>query len=107
MQVDFQTADEATRRRFVVTDEDGRELKDVAFADDDAGTVRFFVTRLRDLSDPKDADLRHRTADGTFVLREEKRVIRIVDLAVSPWKREFLDLLRDPDVQAELRSILR
>lgn len=106
MRVDFIANPEFAERYLVTNAEDGEEIKDIAWADDEARRYARFRCRPRMLTDPKGADLRLRHPDGTFRLAEHNAEIQIEDLAVNPLKEALLALLDDPEVIAKLRALL-
>ena len=98
--------------KFEVIDlETDEEIKDIAWADDEAGKYGVFATRGRTLADAKDADLRLYDLDGNPKVTEREGDIEIVDLSVNPFKAPLLALLDDPEVkdkvgQEEIRVVV-
>lgn len=95
----------ATRYQ-VFDNETGEDIRDIAWADDEAGRYAVFLTRKRTMSDTKDVDLRRRRQDGSFVLEENEGNITIVDTAENPLKGPFLALLNDPEVVEAIGAAL-
>ena len=92
-----------TSERYEVIDlETGEPIKNIAWADDQAGKYETFRMRPRTLSDPSDADLRLYHSDGKPKIDEHEGEIEIVDLSVHPLKGPLLALLDDPDVVAKV-----